>query len=129
MQIPDIHLTKTDRVWNPHTQGPWVSKTDVVEFELCEHRCFLAHQQGKRYEEFRTTSALQSFLSGQTHELSMNSEIGIVETHDIEAARTTGGLYKVPIRFYNHALYPAAKNKVHEKCTNFLLLDKPTRTY
>ena len=102
MQIPDFHLTKTDRVWNQHTQGPWVSKTDVVEFELCGHRCFLAHQLGKRYEEFRTTSALQTLLSGQTHELSMDSEIGIPVTHDVETARTTGGLYKIPIRFYNH---------------------------
>ena len=102
MQIRDFHLTKTGRVWNQDTQGPWVSKTDVVEFELCGHRCFLAHQLDKRYEEFRTPSALQSLLSGQTHELSMDSEIGISVTYDVEKARTTDGLYKVPIRFYNH---------------------------
>ena len=32
----------------------------------------------------------------------MDSEIRIPVTHDVETARTTGGLYKLPIRFYNH---------------------------
>lgn len=97
-----VHLSRNGRVWDVDTQGPWISKTDLVEFELCRYRYYLAHQQGKAYREFRTSTSLQLLLSGHAHEQSVDSEIGIVETEDVESARAEGGLYKIRTRFYNH---------------------------
>ena len=88
MEIPVIHLSNVHSVWNTDTQGPWVSKIDLVEFELCGYRYYLAHRQGKTYREFRTTSSLQLLLSRQAHEQSVDFNIPIVETQDVEVART-----------------------------------------
>ena len=102
MQILDLHISKTDKVWDVDAQGPWVSKTDLVEFERCSYRVFLAHQEQKPYNDYRTPFALLPLLAGQDHEKSVESNIELVETEDIAAARAEGGVYKVPLRIYNH---------------------------
>lgn len=97
-----VHLSRNGRVWDVDTQGPWISKTDLVEFELCRYRYYLAHQQGKAFREFRNASSLRLLESGHAHELSAASNIGIIDSPDIDAARTHGGLFKIRTRFYNH---------------------------
>lgn len=102
MQMPVVHLSRANQVWDAGSQGPWVSKTDLVQFERCAYRVFLAHQEGKLYDEFRTQSVLQILGLGQDHELDVVSDIEVVETVDIEVARAEGGLHRVNVHFYNH---------------------------
>ena len=100
----NIHLSKDQRRWDPDTHGPWVTKTDVVEFERCAYRVFLAHQQNRPYLDYRTKSAQQLLSLGVETERSVAANLGLTETSDLDAARFEGGLIRVPIQFFNHDL-------------------------
>ncbi len=97
------------QVWDDNRQGPWVSKTDVVQFTRCPYRVSLNHQKGIPYGDFLKPDRRRFFFAAgieletelvdeatESEELRLVSSIGDIHSQD--------GLVKVLSPIRNHEL-------------------------
>lgn len=93
------------RPWQPDRKGPWVSKTDVLQFLQCPYRVFLHHQNGTPYEEFLGPELRQQlFEPGIAWEETVLAQQKALEIDSLDQARQMEGSLILPPLIRNHDL-------------------------
>ncbi len=95
--------------WDTGRDGPWVSKTDVVQYTRCPYKVFLSHQESIPYEDFLKPE-LRNFLFSGGIELETEiveqalSEEGLTIAESVEDTHSQDGLVRVLSPVRNHEL-------------------------
>ena len=95
--------------WDIGRDGPWVSKTDVVQYTRCPYKVFLSHQESIPYEDFLKPE-LRNFLFSGGIELETEiveqalSEEGLTIAESVEDTHSQDGLVRALSPVRNHEL-------------------------
>ena len=90
--IDDLVLDIGRQEWNTENQGPWASKTDVIQYKKCRYKVSLNHQERIPYQEFLKPELRNFFFAG-----GIEFETKIVEgAIDKEELRSAASIKDIP---------------------------------